>query len=50
MSGRADQKVGASAGDEAQGIVSRLHVLPEMNVGMVEDVCVEVEVVEALWR
>lgn len=36
------------AGNEAKGIISRLHVLPEVDVGVVEDVAVEVEVVEAL--
>lgn len=36
------------AGNESQGIVSRLHVLPEVNVGVVEDVLMQVEVVEAL--
>ena len=37
-----------SAGDEAKGVVSRLHVLPEVHVGVVEDVRVQVEIVEAL--
>ena len=37
-----------STGDEAKGVVSRLHVLPEVHVGVVEDVRVQVEVVEAL--
>ncbi len=37
-----------SAGDEAKGVVSRLHVLPEVHVGVIEDVRVQVEVVEAL--
>jgi len=36
------------ARDEAQGIVSRLRVLPEMDVGVVEDVGVDVQVVESL--
>ena len=38
------------AGNEAQGIVSGLHVLPEVNVGVVEDVLMQVEVVKALRR
>ena len=42
------QKVGSCAGNEAKGIISRLHVLPEMDIGVVEDVRVQVEVVEAL--
>ena len=37
-----------STGDEAQGVVPRLHVLPEMHIGVVEDVGVQVQVVEAL--
>ena len=37
-----------STGDEAQGVVSRLHVLPEMHIGVVEDVRVQVQVVKAL--
>lgn len=37
-----------STGDEAKGVISRLHVLPEVHVGVVEDVRVQVEVVEAL--
>ena len=36
------------AGNEAKGVVARLHVLPEVHVGVVEDVGMEVEVVEAL--
>lgn len=36
------------AGDEAQCIISRLHVLPEVNVGVVENVLMQVQVVEAL--
>ena len=39
-----------STGDEAKGVVSGLHVLPEVHVGVVEDVRVQVEVVEALRR
>ncbi len=44
----AHQEVGACAGDEAQGVVAWLHVLPEVHIGVVEDVGVQVEVVEAL--
>mmetsp|Transcript_14192 Transcript_14192/g.42859 ORF Transcript_14192/g.42859 Transcript_14192/m.42859 type:complete len:266 (-) Transcript_14192:1319-2116(-) len=44
----ANQKVGSCAGDEAQGVVARLHVLPEVDVGVVEDVAALVEVPEAL--
>lgn len=36
------------AGDEAQSIIARLHVLPEVDVGVVENVLMQVEVVEAL--
>ena len=36
------------AGDEAQGVIARLSVLPEMYVGMVEHVRVQPQVVEAL--
>ena len=36
------------AADEAPGVVARLHVLPELAVGVVEDVGVVVQVVEAL--
>jgi hypothetical protein len=36
------------ARNEAQGIVSRLRVLPEMDVGVVEDVGVDVQIVEGL--
>lgn len=46
----AHQEVGSCAGDEAQGVVAWLHVLPEVHVGVVEDVGVQVEVVEALRR
>ena len=48
--GGACQEVGAGAGDEAEGIIARLHVLPEVDVGVVEDIGVQVEIVEALWR
>ena len=44
----AHQEVGAGAGDESERVIARLHVLPEVHVGMVEDVAVQVEVVEAL--
>lgn len=46
---RADEKVGASAGNEAQGVIARLHVLPEVDVGVVEEVSIGVEIVESLW-
>ena len=36
------------AGNESKGIVSGLHVLPEVDVLVIEDVAVQVEVVEAL--
>ena len=36
------------AGDEAEGVVAGLHVLPEVDVGVIEDVARLVEVVEAL--
>ena len=39
-----------STGDEAQGVIPRLHVLPEMHIGVVEDVRVQVQVVKALRR
>lgn len=44
------QKLGSvtCAADETPGIISWLHVLPELAVGVVEDVCVVVQVVEAL--
>ena len=48
--GRPYQEVGAGAGDETQRVVARLHVLPEVHVGVVEDVRVQVQVVEALRR
>lgn len=35
-------------GDEAEGIIARLHILPEVDVAVIEDVLVQVEVVEAL--
>ena len=37
------------AGNEAKGVIARLGVLPEMDVGVVKYVCVHVEVVEGLW-
>ena len=40
----------ACAGDEAPGVVAGLHVLPELQVGVVEDVAVAVQVGEALRR
>lgn len=46
--GWAHQKVSSRAGNESKGIVAWLHVLPEMDVRVVEDVGVQVEVVEAL--
>ena len=36
------------AGNEAQGVVARLHVFPEVDVRVVEDVLMQVEVVKAL--
>ena len=42
------QEVGACAGDEAYGISTGLHILPEMHVGVVEDVGVKIQVVECL--
>lgn len=44
------QEVCTGAGDEAQSIIAWLHVLPEVNIGVVEDVGVHVEVVETLRR
>ena len=44
------QEVGSCAGDEAKGVISGLHVFPEMDVGVVEDVRMQIEVVEALRR
>ena len=44
----AHEEVGAGAGDEVEGVVARLHVLPEVDVGVVEDVGVRVQVVEGL--
>ena len=38
------------AGNEAQGIIAMLCVLPEVDVGVVEDVCVLVQVEEGLGR
>ena len=46
----AEQQGRTSAGNEAQGVITRLHVLPEVHVGVVEDVGVQVEVVKALRR
>ena len=45
---RPDQEVGPRARDEPESVVSRLRVLPELHVAVVEDVGVRVEVVEAL--
>lgn len=36
------------AGDEVQAVIAWLHVLPEVDVGVVEDVGVQVQVVESL--
>ena len=36
------------ARDETKSVISRLHVLPEVDVRVVEDIAMEVEVVEAL--
>ena len=47
MGGREGEHTGTR--DESQSVVARLHVLPEVDVGVVEDVRVKVQVVEALW-
>ena len=39
----------ACAGDEAYGIVAMLRILPEVDVGMIEHISMQPEVVEALW-
>lgn len=44
----AHQEVGPCAGDEAECIISWLHVLPEVDIGVIEDVGVQVEIVKAL--
>ena len=36
------------AGNEAKSVISWLRILPEMNVGVVENVCVQPQVVEGL--
>ena len=43
-----DKEVGPCAGYEANGIVAGLHVLPEVDVAVVENVCMQIHVVEAL--
>lgn len=48
--GETHQEVCTGAGDEAQSVIAWLHVLPEVHVGVVEDVGVHVEVVETLGR
>jgi hypothetical protein len=46
----AHQEVCTGATDETKGIIAWLHVFPEVNVGMVEDVRVLIQVVETLRR
>ena len=43
------RKMLTCAGDEPQGVIPRLHVLPKVHIGVIEDVGVQVEIVEALW-
>ena len=43
-------RAGTGAGDEAERVVAGLHVLPEVHVGVVEDVAGQAQVVEALRR
>ena len=38
------------AGNKPKSVVTWLHVLPEVDVGVVEDVLVQVQVVKALGR
>ena len=45
---RTHEEVGSSAGDEAQGIIARLHVFPEMDVGVVEEVSIGIQIVKGL--
>ena len=45
-----DQEVGPCTADESQCIITRLHVFPEMDVAVIEDICGPVQVVEALRR
>ena len=46
---RGSETAGATcAGDEAQGVIAWLHVLPEVDVAVVEDVLMQVQVVKAL--
>ena len=42
------QKVGSSAGNESEGIVAMLSILPEVDVAMVENVGLHIDIVEAL--
>ena len=37
------------AGDEAQGVIATLRILPEVDVAVVKDVSLDVDIVEALW-
>ena len=46
----AHEEICAGTGDEAKCVIARLHVLPEVEIGVVEDVSVPVEVVKALRR
>jgi hypothetical protein len=48
MQGTTYQEIGACAGNETQSIIAGLHILPEVHVGVIEDVRVHVEVVETL--
>ena len=36
------------AGDEAKGVVARLCILPEMDVGVVEDISMQIGIIECL--
>ena len=43
-------RAGTGAGDEAERVIAGLHVLPEVHIGVVEDVAGQAQVVEALRR
>lgn len=43
------QEVGSSAGDEPKGIIAMLRILPEVDVAMVEDICLHIDIVKTLW-
>ena len=45
-----DEEVGACATDETKGVIPWLHVLPEMNIAMIEDICCTIQIMEALRR